>query len=207
MPRSATAKQKRVWNKSAPTYDDKIAGAERSLLRGGREWIGSRASGRVLEVAIGTGRSLPFYPDAVELTGVDLSPGRLALARRLAAELGREVELLEADAEHLPFEDHAFDTVVCQLALCSIPRPEAAVAEMARVLKPGGRLLLFDHVGSTFPPLWVLQWIVERVTIPAAGEHFTRRPRQWVEAVGLTVEEDVRLKAGTVERLSAVLPV
>jgi ubiquinone/menaquinone biosynthesis C-methylase UbiE len=206
MPRSATAKQRRVWNRSAPGYDDKIAGAERSLLRGGREWIGARASGRVLEVAIGTGRSLPFYADAVELTGVDLSPAMLDLARRRAAELGREVELLEADAEHLPFDDVRFDTVVCELALCSIPRPTAALAEMVRVLKPGGRLLLLDHVGSTFPPLWALQWIVERVTIPVAGEHFTRRPLPWVEAAGLTVDESVRLKSGTVERVSAVKP-
>lgn len=207
MPRSATAKQRRVWNKAAPTYDDKIAGAERGPLRGGREWIGARASGRVLEVAIGTGRSLQFYPDAVALTGVDLSPEMLALARNRAEELGRVVELREADAEHLPFDDARFDTVVCELALCSIPRPEAAIAEMARVLKPGGRLLLLDHVGSTMPPLWVLQWLVERVTIPVAGEHFTRRPLTWVVDVGLRVDENVRLNAGTVERVSARRPV
>jgi ubiquinone/menaquinone biosynthesis C-methylase UbiE len=190
----------------ASGYDDKIAGAERSLLRGGREWFGSRASGRVLEVAIGTGRSLPFYPDAVELTGVDLSPAMLDLARRRAADLGRELELLEADAESLPFDDARFDTVVCELALCSIPRPATAIAEMVRVLKPGGRLLLLDHVGSAFPPLWALQWIVERVTIPVAGEHFTRRPLPWVVAAGMVIDESERLKSGTVERLSARKP-
>ena len=203
MARSATSKQRRVWNRAAASYDDKIAGAERGLLRGSREWIGERAVGRVLEVAIGTGRSLPFYSDAVELVGVDLSPEMIAIARRRAGQLGREVDLREGDAENLAFDDGRFDTVVSELALCSIPRPREAIAEMVRVLKPGGRLLLLDHVGSTVPPVWVAQWLVERVTIPAAGEHFTRRPLPWVVAAGLEIEESVRLKAGTVERLSA----
>jgi len=203
MSRSATSRQRRVWNRAAADYDDKIAGAERGLLRGAREWIGGRAAGQVLEVAIGTGRSIPFYADAVSLTGIDLSPEMLALARARADALGRAVDLREGDAENLPFDDASFDTVVCELALCSIPRPDAAIAEMARVLRPGGRLLLLDHVGSTFPPLWAVQWLVERVTIPVAGEHFTRRPSPRVEAAGLVVEESERRKAGTVELLSA----
>jgi ubiquinone/menaquinone biosynthesis C-methylase UbiE len=206
MTRSATTKQRRVWNKAARSYDDQIAGVERGLLRGSREWIGTRARGRVLEVAIGTGRSLPFYPDAVELTGVDLSPEMLALARARAEELGRKVDLREGDAESLPFDDAGFDTVVCELALCSIPRPRDAIAEMLRVLAPGGRLLLLDHVGSSWPPVWLAQWLVERVTIPVAGEHFTRRPLRWVRAAGLEIDESVRQKAGTVERVSAIKP-
>jgi len=177
---------------------------ESGLFAGNREWIGARAHGRVLEVAIGTGRSLEFYGPDVTLTGVDLSPAMLDLARRHAADLGLSVELREGDAERLPFPDASFDTVVCALGLCSIPRPAVAIAEMARVLVPGGSLLLLDHVGSTWPPVYAAQWLVERVTILTAGEHFTRRQLPLVRAAGLEVVESDRLKAGVVERLRAV---
>jgi ubiquinone/menaquinone biosynthesis C-methylase UbiE len=202
----ATSRQRKVWQKGAPTYDRKISGVERGLIAGGREWIGARASGRVLEVAIGTGRSLEHYPPDVSIVGIDLTPEMLRLAKRRAARLGREVELIEGDAEHLPFDDAAFDTVVCELGLCSIPRPAVAIAEMARVLKPGGTLLLLDHIGSSWPPIWMLQWLVERVTIATAGEHFTRRQLLLVRAAGLEVVESERLKAGTVERIRARKP-
>jgi len=200
----ATAKQKRVWGRSAPGYDDMMSGLERHLLAGTREWVGRRAAGEVLEVAVGTGRSLPFYDAGVTVTGVDLSPDMLELARRRAHELDRSVDLLEADAERLPFEDERFDTVVCVLALCSIPRPPVAIREMIRVLKPGGALLLVDHVGSTWPPVYLGQWLVERVTIPTHGEHLTRRSFPIVERSGLRIQEHERLKAGIVERISAV---
>jgi len=199
----ATDRQRKVWQKAAPTYDRKIAGVERGLAAGGREWIGARATGRVLEVAIGTGRSLPFYGPDVSVTGVDLTPAMLDLARERAAELGLTPELVLGDAEHLPFEEASFDTAVCELGLCSIPRPAVAIAEMMRVLKPGGTLLLLDHIGSSWPPVWALQWLVERVTILTAGEHFTRRQLPLVRAAGFEIAESERLKAGTIERVRA----
>jgi ubiquinone/menaquinone biosynthesis C-methylase UbiE len=128
----------------------------------------------------------------------------LNLARQHAADLGRTIELLEGDAAHLPVGDESFDTVVCALALCAIPDPARAIAEMRRALVPGGRLLLLDHVGSTWPPLYAVQWLAERLTIRLAGEHFTRRQRPLVEAAGFQITESERLKAGTVECIHAV---
>ncbi len=96
--------------------------------------------------------------------------------------------------------------MVCALSLCSIPHPATAIGEMKRVLVPGGRLLLFDHVGSTWPPVYAAQWLVERITIPAVGEHFTRRQLPLVQAAGFRIVETERLKAGTVERVHAVKP-
>ena len=201
-----TARQKQVWDKAAPGYDKQIAFFEKIQFAGGREWLGARARGQVLEIAIGTGRSLPCYPADVTVTGIDLSPAMLAIARRRAAGLGRDVDLREGDAEHLPFDDASFDTVTCALALCTIPSPAAAVGEMRRVLVPGGRLLLLDHIGSTWPPVYAAQWLLERVTIRAAGEHFTRRQLPLVTAAGFEIAETQRLKAGTVERIHAVKP-
>jgi ubiquinone/menaquinone biosynthesis C-methylase UbiE len=200
------AQQKRVWDKSAPSYDKQIAFFEKIWFGGGREWVGERAHGRVLEVAIGTGRSLPHYPPGATVTGIELSPAMFAIARKRAAGLGRDVDFQEGDAEHLPFEDASFDTVVCALALCTIPDPAVAIGEMKRVLASCGRLLLLDHIGSTWPPIYAAQWLLEQITIRAAGEHFTRRQLPLVQAAGFQIVETERLKAGTVERIHAIKP-
>ncbi|MGN9909947.1 class I SAM-dependent methyltransferase [Phytohabitans sp. LJ34] len=198
-----TVKVLRTWEKNAPSYDRQIAFFERVWFGGGRQWLATRAQGRVLEVAIGTGLNLPHYPPDTPLTGIELSPAMLAIAQRRAADLGRAADLRTGDAEALPFADGSFDTVVCALSLCTIPRPAAAIAEMRRVLVPGGRLLLLDHVGSSWPPIRAAQWLLERITIRAAGEHFTRRQLPLVTAAGFEIVETERLKAGTVERVHA----
>ncbi|GAA1794580.1 class I SAM-dependent methyltransferase [Luedemannella flava] len=203
---TATARQKRVWDRAAPRYDNQMPLLERIWFAGGREWLGRRAHGRVLEIAVGTGRNLPFYASDVALVGVDLSPAMLAIARERAAGLGRAADLRESDAERLGFADASFDTVVCALSLCSIPDPAAAIAEMKRVLVPGGTLLLVDHVASSWPPVRAAQWLLEQVTVRAAGEHFTRRQLPLVTAAGFQIEEAERRKAGTVERIRARRP-
>ena len=201
-----TAKVRRAWEKTASSYDRQIAVFERIQFAGGREWLGARVRGRVLEVAIGTGLNLPHYPADATVTGVELSPAMLAIARQRAADLGRDVDLHEGDAERLPFDDATFDTVVCALSLCTIPQPATAIAEMKRILVPGGRLLLLDHIGSTWPPVYAAQWLLERITIRAAGEHFTRRQLPLVKAAGFEIVEVERLKAGSIERVHAVKP-
>ena len=201
-----TERQRRIWDKSASSYDGQMDFVERLLGRGDREWLGERATGRVLEVAIGTGRSLPFYVTATTLTGVDLSSEMLAVARRRADDRGLPLDLLEGDAEALPVEDAAYDTVLCSLSLCTIPDPTAAIAEMKRALVPGGRLLLLDHVASSWPPVYAVQWLVERISIRVAGEHYTRRSLPLVEATGFEIVESLRQKAGSMERIHARKP-
>ncbi|WP_320066814.1 class I SAM-dependent methyltransferase [Micromonospora sp. RTGN7] len=201
-----TAKARRVWDKAAPSYDKQIALLEKLQFGGGREWLGARVRGRILDVAIGTGRNLPHYPPGATVTGVELSPAMLAIAQQRASDLGRALDLHEGDAERLPFASGSFDTAVCALSLCTIPDPAAAIREMHRVLVPGGRLLLLDHIGSTWPPVYAAQWLLERITVPAAGEHFTRRQLPLVQAVGFEIVEVERLKAGSVERIHAIKP-
>lgn len=116
----------------------------------------------------------------------------------------RTVNLVTGDAEALDFPDQEFDTVVCALALCSIPRPATALAKMHRVLRPGGSLLLVDHIVSSWPPVVLGQWLVESVTVPLQGEHLTRRHLAAVKATGLTIQEQERHSLGMVERIHAV---
>jgi ubiquinone/menaquinone biosynthesis C-methylase UbiE len=205
-PQDQTAKVLRAWEKSAPSYDKQIALFEKIWFGGGREWLGARAEGRVLEVAIGTGRNLPHYPADTTITGIELSPAMLAIARQRAGDLGMDADVRTGDAQALPYDDAAFDTVVCALSLCTIPDPATAIGEMRRVLVPGGRLLLLDHIASTWPPIRAAQWLLERVTIRTAGEHFTRRQLPLVRAAGFDIIEVQRLKAGSVERIFARKP-
>ena len=119
-----------------------------------RRRLFQHAAGRVLEIGVGTGASLGFYPPAVnEVVGIEPHEAVLRKARAHAAELARHglpyaITLEAADAEVMPFDDASFDTVVAFLTLCSIPDPAAAAREMRRVLRPDGRLLVLEHVGG-----------------------------------------------------------
>jgi ubiquinone/menaquinone biosynthesis C-methylase UbiE len=199
----AIDRQRRVWDQRAPTYDRMMGLMEKLLLGASRAWVCSQASGAVLEVAVGTGRNLPLYPEGMRLTGIELSWEMLTIARRRATTLGRAVDFHQADAQALPFTDAVFDTVVCTLALCSIPNDRQAVAEMHRVLRPGGQLLLLDHVPSTVRLWRAIQWLLEQVTLRSEGEHMLRRPLELVQSGGFDVERAERFKAGIVERIAA----
>src|SRR4028118_964220 len=187
---------KRKWQKEAPTYDRRMSFFERVLVGDGREWVCSRASGEVLEVAVGTGRNFPFYPEGVQLTGIDLSPAMLEIARKKADELSLDADLRESDAQELPFADASFDTVVCTLSLCNIPDDRRAIAEMKRVLRPGGRLLLLDHVRASSKVWLAVQRVLEPLPRRFACEHLLRRPLEHVVAEGFEVEQRERYKAG-----------
>ncbi len=203
---SRVARWHRYWDEKSADYDRGMAAWDRRVFGDSRQWACSRASGAVLEVAVGTGLNLPHYPAGAAITGLDLSGGMLDIARRRAAEIGRAVSLRQGDAQALPFAEASFDTVVCTFGLCAIPDADAAIDEMVRVLRPGGRLILVDHVASSAWPLRAAQWLLERVTIPLAGEHFLRRPYRTVVARGLDVERRERFKLGFVERLVARRP-
>jgi ubiquinone/menaquinone biosynthesis C-methylase UbiE len=138
--------------------------------------------------------------------GADLSSEMLTYAQRRADATGRDVNLHVGDAQRLPFPHATFDTVVCTFSLCAIPDDRTAVGEMWRVLRPGGLLLLADHVVSTSAPVRALQCLLEVVTIPHAGENFRRRPINHVRARGFTIERQERFALGIVERVAARNP-
>jgi ubiquinone/menaquinone biosynthesis C-methylase UbiE len=197
---------RRYWAEHAPRYDRLISFFERVLFGGGREWACAQARGEVLEVAAGTGRNLPHYPDAVRLTVTDFSPEMLDLARARGRELGREAEFREADAGALDFPDASFDTVVCTLGLCSVPDDRRAVAEMARVLRPGGGLVLLEHVRSPSRPVSAVQRVLDVPSTRFCCDHLRREPLGHVREQRLEVERLERSKAGIVERLAARKP-
>jgi ubiquinone/menaquinone biosynthesis C-methylase UbiE len=203
---SSTESVRRHYDRRAERYDRLIAPFEGLFFGGGREWACSRARGEVLEIAVGTGRNLPFYPEGVRLTGIELSPKMLAIAHRRARELNAGLDLRTGDAQDLPFPDASFDTVVATLALCTIPDDRRAVAEAARVLRPGGRLLLLEHVRSALLPVRLAQTVLNPLVVLLDRDHLLREPLHHVEAEGLIVERLERSRLGIVERLAACKP-
>ena len=170
---------RRRWDRKAGL------GPERWTLGGSRQWICSRATGSVLEVAIGSGLNLAHYPDHVGLTAVDCDWQMLSMARG-GVDVVRRVSLLQADAARLPFASASFDSVVCTLAMCEFRDRSAVLAEMYRILRPGGRLLLLDHA----------QW-----RWPLHG-----RPATLAVDIGFVPHRRERLRFGLIERLDARKP-
>jgi len=167
-------------------YDRFLSATEKAGLREMRRELLSQASGRTLEVGAGTGLNADLYPDSVtEL--VLTEPDRFMASKLVAKHPAAEV--IEAPAESLPFEDDSFDTVALTLVLCTVPDPPAALREIARVLKPGGRFLFLEHVRAEEPTL--ARW-QDRLHGPwylfGDGCHCNRDTLAAIEGSPLTVE-------------------
>lgn len=148
------------------------------------------ANGRVLEIGVGTGLSFLHYPEVDELVGVDPSEPMLRRARRRAENIGRDVTLVEAPAEALPFEDYSFDTVVTLAVLCTVDDPQSALAEMHRVLRPDGQFLFLEHVRSSNPKRARAQDRYERPWGWISGGCHPNRPTlKAIEAAGFIVTD------------------
>lgn len=204
------AETKRVctlYEKDAPRYDRTMGFFERLLFRDARRWVCSQASGDVVEIAIGTGLNLPHYPEGVRLTGIELSPAMLERARERAAELGREVDLRVGDATALDLPDDSVDTAVSTFTLCTIPDARAAVGEVRRVLRPGGRFVFAEHVRSPAAPIRFGQRLLNPLAVRFQADHLLREPLEYLSEHGFRLESVERYSAGIVERGVARAPV
>ena len=179
----------RVYERVAPIYDaydgamDLMGGTAR------RRRLIARARGKTLEVGVGTGRNLEHYPAEVELTGIDVSDRMLERARTRAEDLGRSVRLSVADVHELPFADETFDTVVATCVFCSVADPERGLAEVRRVAKQHGSVLLLEHVRPDSPVLGRLADIVSPLTRRLFGPEMNRRTEETVAKIGLLAFE------------------
>jgi ubiquinone/menaquinone biosynthesis C-methylase UbiE len=139
-----------VWGRIfAAGYDRFMAGSEKAGLRDRRQQLLEPVRGRVLEIGGGTGANLPFYgPGVDELVITEPEEPMARRLRRKVADGTRPVNVIDAPAEKLPFDDGSFDFVVATLVLCTVADPERALQEAHRVLRPGGKLLFLEHVRS-----------------------------------------------------------
>jgi ubiquinone/menaquinone biosynthesis C-methylase UbiE len=168
----------------AAIYDPFLRRTERACLAEWRAELLENATGDVLEIGAGTGANLPFYPRAVRrLLLTEPDPDMMArLRQRMRASRVGTVEARSAPVDALPFEDASFDTVVSTLVLCSVPDVATALAEVRRVLRPGGRLLFLEHVAADDRP----------ARLVSGNCHLTRRTGELISEAGFVVERAER---------------
>lgn len=183
-----------------------MANSQSGVLPESRHWVASRARGETLEIGVGGWPSLPFYPADAVLTGLDRQSKAVAKASRTVARSGRDAVLVEGDAMALTFADASFDSVVFSFSLCGVPEVRGALVEALRVLRPGGSLLMADHIVSTSTPFRVFQRVAETLTRPFTGENFTRRPSVEARTLAIEIVEVERLGRGSIERLHGIKP-
>jgi ubiquinone/menaquinone biosynthesis C-methylase UbiE len=143
----------------------------------------------VLEVGVGTGKNIAFYPPGVHVTAIDLSSKMLARARQRANQLGVEADLREGDVQALDFSDDSFDEAVATCVFCSVPDPLLGLQELARVVKPGGHIRLLEHVRAANPLLGFLMDMVNPVHVRLRGSNINRRTVETVQQSGLVLEQ------------------
>jgi len=185
-----TERIRRLYDERAATYDRSQGIVERLMLGRLRETYGGLLKGETIEVGIGSGLNIPFYSPAVtRAVGVDLSQEMLRQAQERAAHLDIPFALVQADAEALPFPDASFDTVAISLALCTIPDPVKALRELGRVCRPGGRIVMLEHVRSTARPLAALQRVLSPLNERSIGCHLDRDTVDLARSLGFTIDE------------------
>ena len=167
-----------------------------------RERLWSLVKGpEVLEVGVGTGKNIAFYPEGVRVTGVDLTPGMLDRARKRAAILNREVTLLLGDAQNLDLPDASFDSVVATFVFCSVSDPVLGLRELGRVVKPDGQIFLMEHVRSEKPVVGELMDILNPIVVRVTGANINRRTVENVRRSGLLIERVEDLGMGDIFKL------
>jgi ubiquinone/menaquinone biosynthesis C-methylase UbiE len=190
-----------TWGRAfALGYDFFFARAERGGLRDLRRRALAEASGRTLEIGAGTGLNHDLYPAGVsELTLTEPFAPMASQLREKITELTVPVSVVEAPAEALPFADDSFDTVALTLVLCTVPEPDRALSEIARVLKPGGRFLFLEHVRSEDERL--ARW-QDRLNRPwRAFGHGCNCNRDTAAAIGRSPLELERTERGRIPRM------
>jgi ubiquinone/menaquinone biosynthesis C-methylase UbiE len=192
----------------AAVYDALMWPFERAALGAWRRRLAEGACGRVLEVGAGTGSQLHWYAAGVEVTALEPDPGMALRARRAAARAGAHVTVVEGVAERLPFPAASFDTAVTSFSFCSVADPAAALAELRRVLTPGGRLLMLEHVHLQWQPGRRLQsWAAPAWAAVAGGCRLDRDTGRFVREAGFCVLRDRLHVLGWIVELEARSPV
>jgi ubiquinone/menaquinone biosynthesis C-methylase UbiE len=196
-----TTRTRNRYQRISQVYDTVEILPERRYISW-RERLWSQVKGpEVLEVGVGTGKNMAFYPQGVRVTGVDLTPEMLDRARKRAAILNRGVTLLLGDAQELEFPDASFDTVVASFVFCSVSDPVLGLQELGRVVKPDGQIFLMEHVRSAKPVVGELMDILNPVVVKVTGANINRRTVENVSRSGLLIERVEDLGIGDIFKL------
>lgn len=204
-----TARVERIFDRMADGYDRQIGWSERLMLGHARQWAVHRATGDVVELAVGTGLNLPLYgSEANSVVGVDLSERMLIVARsRISAQHLDRVSVRQGDVQRLDLPGESADSVVSTYTFCSIPDPLAAAREAFRILRPGGRFVLAEHGPTRSRVITALMRAAEPLTVRFSADYLTRNPLPYLEQAGFVIDSVTRTGLGdTVFRVIAHKP-
>jgi len=207
---NSTERTQARYDRIAPIYDALEVGIERLAFRHWRNELWDHIEGEhVLEVGVGTGKNVPYHPAGVWVAGIDVSAPMLQRARdRVAARSPQQVDhragdagLAQMDAERLGFPEDAFDAAVATFVFCSVPDAVRGLKEVNRVVRPGGRVLLLEHVRVNAPVIGPLMDLLDPVALRLMGPHINRRTVANVTEAGLEIERVEELAPGGLVKL------
>jgi len=193
------------YNRIAFLYDFMEAPMEGLRFASWRQRLtGGIAGPTALEVGVGTGKNLAYYPQDVRITAIDLSPRMLARARKKAKKLNIKVDLQEMDVQYLKFPDHSFDTVFATFVFCSVPDPVMGLRELRRVCKPEGRLLLLEHMRPGNAALGFFFDALNPVVVRMMGANINRRTIDNIRTAGWQIQVQENLSSDIIRWIEAV---
>jgi len=185
---------KKRYDRIAPFFDLLEAPMEGLFFRPWRERLWAKATGHhILEVGVGTGKNFDYYPKDARITAIDFSPAMLKQAEQARDRKNIQVELTLMDMQSLCYADNSFDTVICSFVFCSVPLPVKGLKELYRVCKPGGQVLLLEHVISSKPIIAGAMNLLNPVVVKLFGANINRDTVKNAKACGFsTVRVDER---------------
>ncbi len=192
------------WDNAAKSFDIMNSGIELRYGEKKREWF-SRSEGRTLLVAVGTGLDLQYFSPEQKVVGIDISSKMLEKAKVKSNDLASDTELVRADAQMLGFADNSFDSVVTSCTFCSVPDPVSGLKEIRRVMKPGGKLLMFEHVRSNIFWMGPMMDLLTKVT-RKVGPDLNRRTKENVIRAGFRLTREINVYLDMVKLFEAVKP-
>ncbi len=180
---------RRRYNRMALLYDLMELPMERMRFAAWRSRLRDRITGpRALEVGVGTGKNIPFYPDGVSVTAIDFSSRMLARAQVAARRYDKRIDFREMDVQRLNLPVHCFDTLFATFVFCSVPDAVLGLTELRRVCKPGGRLLLLEHMRPGNFWLGLLFDALNPLTVRMTGANINRRTIENIKKAGWKIE-------------------
>jgi ubiquinone/menaquinone biosynthesis C-methylase UbiE len=155
-----------------------------------RKAVWNEARGKVLEVGVGTGKNIQYYPESIEVTAIDFSEKMLEFAREKAGKYGKKVDLRLMDAQSLEFADETFDTIITTCVFCSVPDPIKGLQEIKRVCKNDGQIIMLEHVRSKKPLVGAFMDLLNPIVVRTLGANINRNTVENLKNAGINVEAE-----------------